>query len=192
MIKVNFQLSVANSKIKAETAANRNKGKYIKKPIRTQSRKINQTVLLTGKRQFSIVIGVKFAASSVMHDQSYCAYARFLDAWRSLLWIEFIGSKITLWTNMSFLRCKTSRRLGMGAVNNVSVSKSTTFLFKSWRGGEIAHRTLWRKFKCFCLIRTIYKLSGKSEPTKDRGYQSSPCRSINVASDSIMILQESN
>lgn len=80
MIKVNFQLSVANSKIKAEKAANRNKGKYIKKPIRTQSRKINQTVLLTGKRQLSIVIGVKFAASSVMHDQSYCAYARFLDA----------------------------------------------------------------------------------------------------------------
>lgn len=78
MIKVNFQLSVANSKIKAETAANRNKGKYIKKPIRTQSRKINQTVLLTGKRQLSIVIGVKFAASSVMHDQSYCAYCDFL------------------------------------------------------------------------------------------------------------------
>ena len=66
MIKVNFQLSVANSKIKAETAANRNKGKYIKKPIRTQSRKINQTVLLTGKRQFSIVIGVKFAASRMI------------------------------------------------------------------------------------------------------------------------------
>ena len=75
-----MQLSVVNSKTKAVTTANRNEGKYIKKPIRTQSRKINQTVLRTGKRQFSIVIGVKFAASSVMHDQSYCAYARFLDA----------------------------------------------------------------------------------------------------------------